>query len=45
VAGLNDNVWDVKEQIRGLIRSRAPVDPAALGDPGTPLEELATLRA
>jgi 3-phenylpropionate/trans-cinnamate dioxygenase ferredoxin reductase subunit len=39
-AGMNVNVWDVAEQIQALIRSRAPVDPALLGDPSVPLEAL-----
>ena len=39
-AGMNINVWDVTEPIQALIRSRAPVDPARLRDPGVPLEEL-----
>jgi 3-phenylpropionate/trans-cinnamate dioxygenase ferredoxin reductase component len=37
-AGMNINVWDVTEPIQALIRSRAPVDPARLRDPGVPLE-------
>ena len=41
VAGMNVNVWDVTDPIQMLIRTRAPVDPAALADPGRPLEELA----
>jgi 3-phenylpropionate/trans-cinnamate dioxygenase ferredoxin reductase subunit len=40
VAGMNVNVWDVTEPIQALIRSRAPVDPARLGDPTVPLEAL-----
>ena len=40
VAGMNVNVWDVSEQIGALIRSGAVVDPAALADPGVPLDEL-----
>ncbi|TAK69445.1 MAG: NAD(P)/FAD-dependent oxidoreductase [Actinomycetota bacterium] len=39
-AGMNVNVWDVTDQIKALIRSRAVVDPVALADPGTPLESL-----
>ncbi len=39
-AGMNINVWDVAEPIQALIRSRAPVDPARLRDPGVPLEAL-----
>ena len=40
VAGLNMNVWDVSDPIRELIRSRRPLDPGELADPGTPLPEL-----
>jgi 3-phenylpropionate/trans-cinnamate dioxygenase ferredoxin reductase component len=40
-AGMNVNVWDVNEQIQALIRSRRPVEVAALADPGTPLGALA----
>ena len=39
-AGMNINVWDVTEPIQALIRSRAPVNPARLRDPGVPLEAL-----
>ncbi len=39
-AGMNVNVWDVAEPIQALIRSRAAVDPARLGDPAVPLEAL-----
>ncbi len=38
---MNVNVWDVNEHIQALIHSRRPIDPAALADPGTPLEQLA----
>jgi 3-phenylpropionate/trans-cinnamate dioxygenase ferredoxin reductase component len=41
VAGMNVNVWDVNEVIRQLIRSRQPVERAALADPNVPLEQLA----
>ena len=41
VAGMNVNVWDVNEHVQALIRSRRPVDAAALRDPDTPLESLA----
>jgi NADPH-dependent 2,4-dienoyl-CoA reductase/sulfur reductase-like enzyme len=41
VAGMNVNVWDVNEQVQALIRSRLPVDPAALRDPDIPLMSLA----
>jgi 3-phenylpropionate/trans-cinnamate dioxygenase ferredoxin reductase subunit len=40
VAGMNVNVWDVNEHVQALIRSRQPVDAAALSDPDTPLESL-----
>jgi 3-phenylpropionate/trans-cinnamate dioxygenase ferredoxin reductase subunit len=40
VAGMNINVWDVNEHVQALIRSRAPVDLAALTDLDTPLESL-----
>jgi 3-phenylpropionate/trans-cinnamate dioxygenase ferredoxin reductase subunit len=42
VAGMNVNVWDVNEQVQTLIRSRRPVDAAALRDLDTPLEALTT---
>ena len=37
-AGMNVNVWDVGDQIKALIRSRAAVDVDRLRDPDTPLE-------
>jgi len=40
VAGMNVNVWDVNEHVQALIRSRHPVDAAALRDPDTRLESL-----
>jgi 3-phenylpropionate/trans-cinnamate dioxygenase ferredoxin reductase subunit len=40
LAGMNVNVWDVSEPIQALIRSRQPVDVAALTDPETSLESL-----
>lgn len=40
-AGMNVNVWDVNEHIQALIRSRQPVEVAALTDPGIPLDSLA----
>jgi 3-phenylpropionate/trans-cinnamate dioxygenase ferredoxin reductase subunit len=40
VAGMNVNVWDVNEHVQALIRSRRPVDGAALSDPDTSLESL-----
>ncbi|MGH2886324.1 MAG: oxidoreductase C-terminal domain-containing protein, partial [Solirubrobacteraceae bacterium] len=40
LAGMNVNVWDVNEHVQALIRSRQPVDVAALTDPDTPLDSL-----
>lgn len=40
VAGMNVNVWDVNEHVQALIRSRQPVNPAALADIDTPLDPL-----
>jgi 3-phenylpropionate/trans-cinnamate dioxygenase ferredoxin reductase subunit len=40
VAGMNVNVWDVTDDIRRLIRSRAAVDDQRLADPDVPLETL-----
>jgi 3-phenylpropionate/trans-cinnamate dioxygenase ferredoxin reductase component len=42
VAGMNVNVWDVNEHVQTLIRSRRPIQTAALSDPDTPLESLTT---
>ncbi|HZE04495.1 MAG TPA: FAD-dependent oxidoreductase [Solirubrobacteraceae bacterium] len=41
VAGMNVNVWDVNQHVQALIRSRRPVDAAALRDPDTDLQALA----
>jgi 3-phenylpropionate/trans-cinnamate dioxygenase ferredoxin reductase component len=41
LAGMNVNVWDVNEHVQALIRSRQPVELAALRDPDVPLESLA----
>jgi 3-phenylpropionate/trans-cinnamate dioxygenase ferredoxin reductase subunit len=41
VAGMNVNVWDVNEHVQALIRSRQPIDVAALADRDTPLDSLA----
>jgi 3-phenylpropionate/trans-cinnamate dioxygenase ferredoxin reductase component len=38
LAGMNVNVWGVIDQVRELIRSRAPVDPKQLADPDVPLD-------
>jgi 3-phenylpropionate/trans-cinnamate dioxygenase ferredoxin reductase subunit len=43
LAGMNVNVWDVVEDVKALIRSRASVPVDRLADPGTPLAELAGL--
>jgi 3-phenylpropionate/trans-cinnamate dioxygenase ferredoxin reductase subunit len=40
LAGMNVNIWDVTDSIKNLIRSGQPVNADALGDPGTPLEDL-----
>jgi len=39
-AGMNVNVWDVGDAVKGLIRSRAHVDRAKLADGDVPLENL-----
>jgi 3-phenylpropionate/trans-cinnamate dioxygenase ferredoxin reductase subunit len=39
-AGMNVNVWDVGDAIKGLIRSRAEVEPSRLADPEVALENL-----
>jgi 3-phenylpropionate/trans-cinnamate dioxygenase ferredoxin reductase subunit len=39
-AAMNVNVWDVGEPLEALIRARRPVDPGALADVNTPLEQL-----
>ena len=41
VAGMNANVWDVNDEIMGLIEAQAPVDRTRLQDPATPLREVA----
>lgn len=40
LAGMNVNIWDVLDDVKALIRSRAPIDADRLGDPGAPLGEL-----
>ena len=45
LAGMSVNVWDVNQHVQALIRSRQPVDPAALLDNDTPLEALVSVRA
>src|SRR5262249_3448727 len=41
LAGINANVWDVVDDVKALIASRAPVAPEALADPQRALSELA----
>ncbi len=41
LAGMNVNVWEVAEPIKALIRSRRPIDPDRLADPGVSLDRLA----
>ena len=43
MAGMNVNVWDVVDDIKALIRSRAHVPADRLADPDAPLAELAAL--
>jgi 3-phenylpropionate/trans-cinnamate dioxygenase ferredoxin reductase component len=40
VAGMNVNIWDVNDELQGLIRSARPLDPARLADPAIPLAEV-----
>lgn len=40
LAGMNVNIWDVLDDVKALIRSRAPVDPDKLADPKFPLAGL-----
>ncbi|OBJ09532.1 NAD(P)/FAD-dependent oxidoreductase [Mycobacterium sp. 1465703.0] len=40
LAGMNVNVWDVLDDVKALIRSRAPVDVDKLGDSRSPLADL-----
>jgi NADPH-dependent 2,4-dienoyl-CoA reductase/sulfur reductase-like enzyme len=40
VAGMNVNVWDVNEDVQGVIRRGNIVDVAALADPDVPLKSL-----
>ncbi|MGH3594535.1 MAG: oxidoreductase C-terminal domain-containing protein, partial [Mycobacterium sp.] len=42
LAGMNVNIWDVLDDVKGLIRSKRPVDPDVLADPQAPLGELAS---
>ncbi|MFZ1177422.1 MAG: FAD-dependent oxidoreductase [Mycobacterium sp.] len=40
LAGMNVNVWDVLDDVKALIRSKAPVDVDKLADPQSPLADL-----
>ncbi|OBG18797.1 NAD(P)/FAD-dependent oxidoreductase [Mycobacterium sp. 852002-51057_SCH5723018] len=40
LAGMNVNIWDVLDDVKALIRSRAPVDVDKLADPASPLADL-----
>jgi NADPH-dependent 2,4-dienoyl-CoA reductase/sulfur reductase-like enzyme len=40
VAGMNVNIWDVNDDLQGLIRSGRSLDPARLSDPAIPLAEV-----
>lgn len=40
LAGMNVNIWDVLDDVKALIRSKAVVDPDKLADPRSPLGEL-----
>ena len=40
VAGMNVNVWDVSDDIQGLIRSGRTLDPARLANPEIPLTDV-----
>jgi 3-phenylpropionate/trans-cinnamate dioxygenase ferredoxin reductase subunit len=40
VAGMNVNIWDVNDDIQGLIRSGKALDPARLSNPDIPLTEV-----
>ena len=37
---MNVNVWDVNDDIQGLIRSGRTLDPARLADPAIPLPDV-----
>jgi 3-phenylpropionate/trans-cinnamate dioxygenase ferredoxin reductase subunit len=40
LAGMNFNVWDVLDDVKGLIRSRTPVAPDRLADPDVPIGDV-----
>ena len=44
-AGMNVNVWEVTDRIKGLIRSRQQVEVHRLTDPGVPFEDVAPLES
>jgi 3-phenylpropionate/trans-cinnamate dioxygenase ferredoxin reductase subunit len=39
-AAMHVNVWDVVDDLRAIVESSTPADPARLADPGIPLDEL-----
>lgn len=39
---MNVNIWDAGDDIRALISSASPVDPARLADADVPLSDVAT---
>jgi 3-phenylpropionate/trans-cinnamate dioxygenase ferredoxin reductase subunit len=43
-AAMNVNVWDVVDDLKALIESRRPADPARLADPDTALSDLVRRR-
>jgi 3-phenylpropionate/trans-cinnamate dioxygenase ferredoxin reductase subunit len=40
LAGMNVNIWDVRDDVKALIRSRAPVDTDELANPKVLLADL-----
>jgi NADPH-dependent 2,4-dienoyl-CoA reductase/sulfur reductase-like enzyme len=40
VAGMNVNIWDVNDEIQGLVRSGQTLDPARLANPEIPLSDV-----
>jgi 3-phenylpropionate/trans-cinnamate dioxygenase ferredoxin reductase component len=41
LAGMNVNVWDVLDDVKGLVQSQTPANPDRLADPDVPLGEVA----
>lgn len=39
-AGMNVNIWDVRDNIAALVATGRPIDPVALADPGVDLADL-----